>query len=395
MAREIKDMVGFRTGSLVVESRAEDHVTSTGSRYVQWACCCDCGEMTVKRGTALRNGSAKSCGCARSTSMMGKGLVDLSGQRFERWTVINRAPDGKNRQTMWNCVCDCGEKKSVNAKSLKNGESLSCGCLKVERLSKDRGLEGQRFGRWTVIRRGEDRFNKRRFKRWLCVCDCGEKENVDEQSLLRGKSTSCGCYRAEKAVEAANLLADDLRGQRFGLWTAVERAGTAYYPGGGQTIQWLCKCDCGIERVVLATALRTGDSQSCGCATGSRMEAHVRIFCDDLGLDYATQRTFKDLRGSGGRRLAFDFQIMTDHGPVLVECQGEQHFRAVEWFGGEAKFVEQVANDQAKRDYAQARDMPLVEIHFSVNTEARMVEALRELLGPFFEDPQRLVYSGK
>lgn len=395
MAREIKDMVGFRTGLLVVESRAEDHVTSAGSRYVQWACRCDCGAMTVKRGTALRNGSAKSCGCARSTSMMGKGLVDLSGQRFGRWTVIDRAPDGKNRQTMWNCVCDCGEKKSVNAKSLKNGESLSCGCLKIERLSIERDLVGERFGRWLVVGRGPDRIGSRRFKRWQCVCDCGKRGEVDEQSLLRGLSTSCDCYREERASEAVQATALDLIGDRYGLWTVIANEGRVTYPGGGKTTLWLCRCDCGIEKVVPMPALRDGGSQSCGCVSGSRMESHARSFLDDHGLGYVTQKTFTDLRGSGGRCLSFDFQIATDRGPVLVECQGEQHFRAVEWFGGEARFAEQVANDEAKRKYTGGHGLPLIEIHFSVNTEAKMAEALRELLGPFFDDPQSLASSDR
>ncbi len=319
--------------------------------------------------------------------MLGKGLVDLSGQRFGRWTVIDRGPDGKHRQTSWNCVCDCGEKQLVNAKSLKNGDSQSCGCLKIDRLRVVRDLEGQRFGRWLVLSRASHGV-------WRCVCDCGTRRDVPENSLMRGVSSSCGCYRAEQATAAANLQADDLRGQRFGLWTALERAGTAYYPSGGQTIQWKCRCDCGIERVVLATALRTGDSQSCGCATGSRMESHARAFFDAAGLTYVTQRTFKDLKGSGGRRLAFDFQVTTDRGPVLVECQGEQHFRAVEWFGGEVRFAEQVANDQAKRTYAQARGLPLVEIHFSANTQERMAQTLRDGLVQFFDDPQSIISSG-
>jgi hypothetical protein len=49
-------------------------------------------------------------------------------------------------------------------------------------------------------------------------------------------------------------------GQRFGRWTVVREAGR----NDSRSITWLCRCDCGTERVVPGTRLRAG-SQSCGC----------------------------------------------------------------------------------------------------------------------------------
>lgn len=54
----------------------------------------------------------------------------------------------------------------------------------------------------------------------------------------------------------------DLMGQRFGRWVVV---GTAARKGASWT-RWLCRCDCGTERDVLAGSLRNGKSTSCGCA---------------------------------------------------------------------------------------------------------------------------------
>lgn len=66
---------------------------------------------------------------------MGK-FVDLTGQRFGRWTVIRRAknhiqPDGRKR-IKWLCKCDCGELGEVGRNSLIKKESQSCGCLNRE-----------------------------------------------------------------------------------------------------------------------------------------------------------------------------------------------------------------------------------------------------------------------
>ncbi len=53
---------------------------------------------------------------------------DLTGQRFGRWAVIERAENGKARQTRWLCKCDCGTEKIVQAGHLRNGKTKSCGC---------------------------------------------------------------------------------------------------------------------------------------------------------------------------------------------------------------------------------------------------------------------------
>lgn len=53
---------------------------------------------------------------------------DLTGQRFGRWTVISRA-ENKGHHTAWNCVCDCGKRKTVYGCHLVSGLSPSCGCL--------------------------------------------------------------------------------------------------------------------------------------------------------------------------------------------------------------------------------------------------------------------------
>lgn len=52
----------------------------------------------------------------------------------------------------------------------------------------------------------------------------------------------------------------DLTGQKFGLWTVLERAGSQK----GQP-RWLCKCDCGSISEVAGVKLRDRLSLSCGC----------------------------------------------------------------------------------------------------------------------------------
>lgn len=48
----------------------------------------------------------------------------------------------------------------------------------------------------------------------------------------------------------------DITGQRFGRYVAVEHVGNG---------NWLCKCDCGNEKIVKSGHLRSGKTRSCGC----------------------------------------------------------------------------------------------------------------------------------
>ena len=59
-------------------------------------------------------------------------MIDLTGQKFNRWTVIKLAPKAKNGSSMWYCKCDCGTERIVNGYTLTSGKSKSCGCLSVD-----------------------------------------------------------------------------------------------------------------------------------------------------------------------------------------------------------------------------------------------------------------------
>jgi hypothetical protein len=61
----------------------------------------------------------------------------------------------------------------------------------------------------------------------------------------------------------------NLAGQTFGRWTVVSHVGVI-----GTNATWLCRCECGTERVLRSNNLRTGNTESCGCASRERMTTH-------------------------------------------------------------------------------------------------------------------------
>ena len=63
---------------------------------------------------------------------------DLSGQTFNRWTVIQFVKINKHGRARWLCRCSCEKQtiREISSNHLVCGTSKSCGCFMVERVKK-------------------------------------------------------------------------------------------------------------------------------------------------------------------------------------------------------------------------------------------------------------------
>jgi hypothetical protein len=68
-------------------------------------------------------------------------LIDITGQKFGRLTVIRREPNDKWENTRWLCKCSCGKSKIILVTSLTSGATKSCGCLQKEIIGNIRRLK--------------------------------------------------------------------------------------------------------------------------------------------------------------------------------------------------------------------------------------------------------------
>jgi hypothetical protein len=93
----------------------------------------------------------------------------------------------------------------------------------------------------------------------------------------------------------------------------------------------------------------------------------VKSFLDTNRLNYESQVIFDYLFGSGNQHLSYDFKVMFGNRVYLVECQGEQHYKPVEFFGGVERFKRQQKHDAIKRDYAKNNDLILIEIDYKMS----------------------------
>ena len=149
--------------------------------------------------------------------MANHNFIDETGKQYGELTVLYRAENDKSGRAMWHCRCSCGNEVDVLGKSLRNGNTKSCGCYQRRRAAESNmkrvgSLVGQRFGKLTVLE--EVGFithsNGKRSRLYKCLCDCGNYCEIQHQYLAYGDTTSCGCMRSAFQQE---YIFDDLKDQ--------------------------------------------------------------------------------------------------------------------------------------------------------------------------------------
>lgn len=109
-------------------------------------------------------------------------------------------------------------------------------------------LTGKTFNDWTVIKYvGKGK--------WMCQCSCGTIREIQGTHLKIGRTKNCGHNATNKKI--------DLTGMDFDEWHVLSQAS----PGLHGETRWLCRCSCGIQKIVTSYALRNHTSKSCGHST--------------------------------------------------------------------------------------------------------------------------------
>lgn len=295
--------------------------------------------------------------------MSSKYDVNITNKKFGGWTALRRDPNHlSGTNSKWICKCLCGTIRSVGTRQLVNHKTNSCGCL---HSNLHRNLIGKHYGSWSVIDKADPIISsQRRWRAWTCKCVCGTVRVVSEQSLVSGKSTSCGCKRAASIRNSERYV--DLTGKRFGFWTVLKHLPNTKSPNGEIVQNWLCQCTCGTIKSVSRTNLLSGRSISCGCVNHYSMEDYVSSLLSKLNIKFESQKIFAGLFGPGGKQLSYDFFINDSHFNVrfLIECQGEQHYHPVEFFGGVERFERQKVSDNLKRQFAIKHGYILILISY-------------------------------
>ena len=133
---------------------------------------------------------------------------DLSNQKFNRLTAIERIGQGKKAK--WMCKCECGNITYAYAQMLKNGRHKSCGCWRGGKTSWNYKEKIYRNGYAFVWCPDHPRAHHNRVREHILVM-----EDLLGRKLL-----------PHEEVHHINGVRDDNRIENLELWSRSQPAGT-------------------------------------------------------------------------------------------------------------------------------------------------------------------------
>ena len=104
----------------------------------------------------------------------------------------------------------------------------------------------------------------------------------------------------------------------------------------------------------------------------SKGESEVRNYLFINAIEFIQQKKFSDCVYHSG--LSFDFYLPNYN--ICIEYNGEQHYRSVDYFGGDERFKKQLKTDKIKKEYCILNNILLIVIKYNESVEDVLNEKL-------------------
>ena len=190
---------------------------------------------------------------------------------------------------------------------------------------------------------------------------CGYKWYPRPYEVLRGK----GCPNC-KGIKIGNKLRkthEEYVQELFTISPDIEVVDK--YIDAKTPIAHRCKV-CGYEWLVKPNHTLCG--HGCPKCSQSLGEKTISKWLIDNDIFFIPQYSFDECKDKFS--LPFDFYLPNYN--TCIEFDGEQHFKAIDFFGGEENFKIRQLHDQIKTDYCDRHNICLLRIPFNKNIEEEL-----------------------
>lgn len=220
-------------------------------------------------------------------------------------------------------------------------------------MARIKDLTGQRFGKLVVISLDPDYVPKRgRHAKWLCKCDCGNYKIAQSNHLIAGDTTAC-CFGCKNRIEA---------GTRFGRLTVLEMTEERSKNGG--SMMYKCRCDCGEELLVPSTELRAKRRSCCPRCKMSLGCIIIETLLQENNIDFQKEYVIYDTyNGELMQKYRFDFFLPSYN--IIIEYDGEQHSKPIEYWGGLEELKATQRRDKIKTNYCLDNGITIIRIPYT------------------------------
>lgn len=261
-----------------------------------------------------------------------------------------------NARTKMRYICPNGHEHSIQYNSFKNGNRCPyCAKCKVdfEVVKKAFKEEG-----WELL---ENKYINCDHK-MKCKCNHGHDLEVSWTSFRVG-------YRCSICSKNKKLTIEQVKEEfeKIG-WKLL----TTEYINNKQQLDYICEK--GHKHHICWNDFQQG--YRCPYCNFYKGEKEISLILDEYNIEYKTQYMFEDCRYE--RKLKFDFYIPSLN--VCIEFDGGQHFKPIEWFGGEERFKIQQKCDQIKNDYCKNKGIRLIRIPYKEYRNKNIKNILKQEL---------------
>lgn len=285
---------------------------------------------------------------------------DLSNQTYNNLYVIgfDKEESKGKRVPRWRCRCLlCGKERCFTENDLIKPVYKDCGAHRKEKMQKAlrKNISGQIFGSLKALSINEEKTKEENQKRargdtwWNVECQkCGRITCFPLDWLIRGACTSCG--------HCGDIEINRIYGGIKVLNHNIERSKVEkrnFY-----NVECL---NCG--RVFTTRQDRIlSHLSSCGCLL-SKGQILIAELLKENNISYVEEKWFNSLKSTAGGALRFDFYLPEEN--VCIEFDGEQHYKMVNYFGGEKEFLKRQENDKIKNEWCKENHIPLIRIPYT------------------------------
>ena len=195
--------------------------------------CSNCGiECTSKKHVYERNKHKACKSCAQHLGS--KHLQhDLTGQKFNRLTVIGLYERDFGHESYWSTLCECGNTHIATARNLKSGNVSSCGCYSTDvhrnRMLSDsnptKGKKGELHHNWNpdITEKLRNRQRKNMY----------EVKKLRQEIFQRDNHTCKVCRKRGTSLHAHHIYSwkhyPELRYEKSNLVTVCTKCHYSYH----------------------------------------------------------------------------------------------------------------------------------------------------------------------
>ena len=184
-----------------------------------------------------------------------------------------------------------------------------------------------------------------------CLCErCGNVWYTTPMSLMKGSGCP-RCAKERRVMKRTSNIDEFIR--KF-----QEKHGINYDFSEAKYVNAITKMAviCPSHGKFFMTPNDLLSGHGCPICSSSRLESEVRKILSENGIAFEEQKRFEWLRLK--KPLSLDFYLPKQN--IAIECQGIQHYKAIERFGGEEELVRIKNRDFIKKELCEKQGITLV-----------------------------------